>query len=80
MSVQTTAVTIPNVTLTIDQLLMAIRQLDESGRTKVAQVLLKAQMDAKLAQLIEQLAQARPVYEISDANINDEIQDNDYKS
>jgi len=80
MSVQTTPVTIPNVTLTIDQLLMAIRQLDESGRTKVAQVLLKAQMDAKLAQLIEQLAQARPVYEISDANINDEIQDNDYKS
>lgn len=73
MSLQSTVVTIPNIKLSIDQLLTAIRQIDEPARIKVAQTLVETQMDAKLANLIEQLAKTPPVDDISDADIEAEI-------
>jgi hypothetical protein len=73
MPTKTTSVTIPNVELSLDQLLTAIRQLDESSRTQIAQVLVETAMDADLARLIEELAAKPSVEEISDAEIQAEI-------
>jgi len=73
MTLQSTVITIPEVKLTVDQLLKAVRQLDEASRIQVAQVLVETEMDAKLANLIEQLAKTRPADDISDENIEAEI-------
>lgn len=66
------AVTVPNVTLTLDQLLAAIRQLDEPARVQVAHALLQTELDTKLAALIRRLAERRPSV-VSDTVINEEI-------
>jgi HEAT repeat protein len=73
MTLQSTVITIPEVKLTVDQLLKVVRQLDEASRIQVAQVLVETEMDTKLANLIEQLAKTRPADDISDENIEDEI-------
>lgn len=73
MTLQSSVITIPEVKLTVDQLLKAVRQLDEASRIQVAQVLVETEMDAKLANLIEQLAETRPADDISDENIEAEI-------
>jgi hypothetical protein len=73
MSSSQTVVTIPNVSLTLDQLLVAVRQLDESARVQVAKALLETDLDAKLLALIRRLAERKPPEEISDALINAEI-------
>ena len=73
MSLQSTIVTIPNITLTLEQLLAAIRQLDKSARIQVAQVLIETEMDVKLTNLIEQLAKTPPAEDISEADIAAEI-------
>jgi len=62
-----------NVTLTLDQLLTAIRQLDEPARTQVAQALLETDLDTKFAALIRRLAEREPATGISDEIINAEI-------
>jgi hypothetical protein len=62
-----------NVTLTLDQLLEAIQQLDEPTRVEVARALLAADGNAKLAALIGRLAEREPADDISDAAINAEI-------
>jgi hypothetical protein len=74
MSPQSTVVTASNVTLSLEQLLNAIRQLDMTARTQVAQVLLETELDAKLSTLIRRLAERPPVDEISNEFINAEIQ------
>ncbi len=73
MSSHSSTVNVPNVTLTLDQLLAAIRQLDEPGRKEVAQVLLATELDAKLAALLARLAEHAPAEDISDDVINAEI-------
>lgn len=73
MSSHSITVNVPNVTLTLDQLLAAIRQLDEPGRKEVAQVLLATEMDANLAALIARLAERAPAEDIRDDVINAEI-------
>ncbi|MBE2224350.1 MAG: hypothetical protein IAF02_22610 [Anaerolineae bacterium] len=66
-------ITIPNVQLTLDELIGVVRQLDAESRTKVAQALIADDMDTKFAQLIQRLAEKEPVTDISDAEINAEI-------
>jgi hypothetical protein len=66
-------VTIPKVTLPLEELLQVIRQLDESARIQVAQVLTETQMDARLTQLIQELAQTPPADDLSDAELQAEI-------
>jgi hypothetical protein len=66
-------ITIPNVQLTLDELIGVVRQLDAESRTKVAQALIADDMDTKFAQLIQRLAEKEPVVDISDAEINAEI-------
>lgn len=74
MSSPSPTVTIPNVTLTLEQLLTVVRQLDEPARKQVAQVLIETQMDAKLSRLINQLAQRPSADDLSDADIQAEIE------
>lgn len=73
MSLQSTVITIPDIKLTIDQLLKTIRQLDKATRIQVARVLLETEMDARLASLIEQLAETSPADDISGEDIKAEI-------
>ena len=73
MSSHSTTVNVPNVTLTLDQLLAAIRQLDEPSRKEVARVLLATELDAKLAALLSRLAEGAPADDVSDNDINVEI-------
>jgi hypothetical protein len=73
MASESLTVTVPNVTLTLEQLLAAIRQLDEPARKEVAQVLLETDSDAKLASLIARLAGREPADDVSDDEINAEI-------
>ncbi len=72
-SAQPVQVTVPNVTLTLDQLLAAIRQLDERSLKQVAQVVLEADYDARLAELILRLSERVPAEDVSDADINAEV-------
>jgi hypothetical protein len=66
-------VTVPPMELSLDQFLAVIRQLDEPTRVEVARVLAETEMDAQLRDLITQLAQAPPAYDIDDADIQTEI-------
>lgn len=74
MKVQSTHITIPEVKLTIDQLLKVVRQLDDASRVQVARVLMETEMDAKLAKLIESLAKTEPASDVSDEDIKAEIE------
>lgn len=69
----TKTVTIPNIQLTLEQLIGAIRQLEPDARSKIAQALLDEEMDERFAQLIKRLANKPPVTDISDEEINAEV-------
>jgi hypothetical protein len=70
----TSTVTVPyNVHLTVDQLVVAVRQLEPEGRAKIAQALLSKDMDERLSKLIQRLAKKPPVTDISDEDINEEV-------
>jgi hypothetical protein len=73
MSPQSKVITVPPMELGLDQFLAVIRQLDEPTRVEVARVLAETEMDAELRKLIDQLAQASPADDISDAEIRAEI-------
>ncbi len=69
----TSTVLIPNVQLTLDQLIVAVRQLGPDARSKIAQTLLTDDMDERFAQLIKRLANKRPAADISDKEINEAV-------
>ena len=73
MTLQSTVITIPEVKLTVDQLLKVVRQLDDASRIQIARVLMETEMDAKLASLIAKLAKTTPADDVSDENIEAEI-------
>lgn len=68
-----TTVTIPQVELTLDQLVAAIRQLEPEARSEIAKVLVEAELDARMAELIKSLAGRSPADDISDADIVSEV-------
>ncbi len=68
-----TTITIPNVQLTLDQLVAVVRQLEPDARAKVAQALLADEMDTRFAQLIKRLVNKPPVTDITDEEISEEI-------
>lgn len=74
MSPQSKVITVPPMELSLDQFLAVIRELDKPTRVQVAHVLAETEMDAELRTLIEQLAQASPADDISDAEIQAEIE------
>ena len=73
MSTSTT-VTVPNVELTLDQLVAAVRQLEPEARSEIARVLMEAELDGRMAALIERLARKQPADDVSDADIALEVQ------
>jgi hypothetical protein len=69
----TKTVTIPNVELTLDQLVSAIRQLEPETRSEIARILVETELDARLAELIGRLAGKQPADDITDADIVAEV-------
>jgi hypothetical protein len=71
----TQTITIPYVQLTLEQLIIAVRQLEPEARAQVAQALLADNdaMDARFQQLIERLSAKPAVTHITDADIDAEI-------
>jgi hypothetical protein len=67
-------ITIPNVRLGLEELLGVIQSLDEPSRARVARALADAEMDARFKDLIEQLAARAPAEDITDAEIDDEVE------
>jgi hypothetical protein len=68
-----TTVTIPNVELTFDQLVSAIRQLEPEARSELAKALMETEIDARMAELIENLTSRRPADDVSDAEIVSDV-------
>jgi hypothetical protein len=68
-----TTVTIPQVELTLDQFVAAVRQLQPDARSEIAKVLMETEMDAGMAELISSLASRPPADDISDADIVSEV-------
>jgi hypothetical protein len=66
-------ITIPNVRLGLEELLVVIQTLDESARARVAQALAEAEIDARFKDLIQQLASRAPAEDITDADIDREV-------
>ncbi|HEX4954994.1 MAG TPA: hypothetical protein VF017_16515 [Thermoanaerobaculia bacterium] len=74
MTLRTSEITLPNVRLRLEDLLTAIHDLDEPSRTRVAQALAEAEMDARFRTLIDQLAARVTVEDLSDSDITREVQ------
>jgi hypothetical protein len=66
-------VVVPSVTLTLDQLLDAIRQLDERGLYQVTSVVLERHHDSVLAALIERLSRREAVEYLTDSDLAAEV-------
>ncbi|MEA2692058.1 MAG: hypothetical protein QOJ16_1445 [Acidobacteriota bacterium] len=74
MALRSSEITIPNVRLGLEELLAVIQSLDEPSRTRVAQALAEAEMDARFKDLIRQLAARAPADDLTDADIDREVQ------
>ena len=66
-------ITVPNVKLELDDLLILIRHLDAEARNRIARVLAEEEMDGKLGELIRHLAVKAGPPELSDAAIDLEV-------
>ena len=69
----TRTVTIPEVELTLDQLVTAIRQLEPAAPSEIVRALMETELDVRLAELIESLARRPPADDITDADIVSEV-------
>ena len=72
MSVAET-VTIPNIQLSLDQLLSVIPQLGPEARVELAKALLETELDARMAELMSNLVHRPAADDISDADIVKEV-------
>lgn len=59
--------------LSLEQVLEVVRNLDATARSRVAQALAESEMDARFEQLILSLAHRPPADEVSDAEIQAEV-------
>jgi hypothetical protein len=67
-------ITIPNVRLGLEDLLVVIHSLDEPSHARVAHTLAETEMDARFKDLIAQLAARAPAEDVTDADIDREVQ------
>ena len=74
MALRSSEITIPNVRLGLEELLAVIQGLDGPSRTRVAQALAEVEMDARLKDLIEQMAARVAGDDFTDADIDREVQ------
>ncbi len=66
-------VTIPEVEITLDQLVTAVRQLEPAARSEIAKALAETELDARMAELIQSLANRPAADDVTDAEIENEI-------
>lgn len=66
-------ITIPEVELTLDQLVTAIRQLEPAARSEIAKALMEAELDARMAELIQSLANRPVADDVTDVDIVSEV-------
>ncbi len=66
-------ITVPEVTLTLDQLLAAIRQLDDDALDEVTRTIWAIHHDARLSTLMHRLSQRHLDDDLSDAEIAAEV-------
>ena len=64
---------IPEVELTLEQLVTAIRQLEPAARSEIAQALMETELDARMADLIRSLASRPAADDVTDAEIVSEV-------
>jgi hypothetical protein len=69
----TRMITIPQVELSLDQLVSAIRQLEPAARSEIAKALMETELDARMAELIQSLADRPAADDITDADIISEV-------
>ncbi|HEX3552720.1 MAG TPA: hypothetical protein VIA62_05785 [Thermoanaerobaculia bacterium] len=74
MALRSSEITIPNVRLGLEDLLAVIQSLDEPSRARVAHALAETEMEARFKNLIAQLAERAPAEDITDADIDREVQ------
>jgi hypothetical protein len=73
MAPHSSEITSSKAGIVLEDLLGLIRRLDEPSRARVAQALADVEMDARLRDLIDQLASRAPADDITDADIDAEI-------
>ena len=66
-------VTIPEVELSLDQLVTAIRQLEPAARSEIAKALMDTELDARMAELIKSLTSRPAADDVTDADIVTEV-------
>lgn len=66
-------VTIPEVELSLDQLVTAIRQLEPAARSEIAKALMETELDARMAELIKSLTSRPAADDVTDADIVSEV-------
>mgnify|MGYP001822802643 FL=1 len=66
-------ITIPEVELSLDQLVTAIRQLDPAARSEIAKALMDTELDARMAELIKSLTSRPAADDVTDADIVTEV-------
>jgi hypothetical protein len=66
-------ITIPEVELTLDQLVTVIRQLEPAARSEIAKALMETELDARMAGLIKSLASRPAADDVTDADIVSEV-------
>lgn len=66
-------ITIPEVELSLDQLVTAIRQLEPAARSEIAKALMDVELDARMAELIKSLASRPAADDVTDADIVTEV-------
>ncbi len=67
-------VKIPEVELTLDQLVGAIRQLDPVARSEIAKALVETELDARMTALIQNLDRMEPAEDITSDVIAAEVE------
>jgi hypothetical protein len=66
-------ITIPEVELSLDQLVTAIRQLEPAARSEIAKALMDTELDARMAELIQSLSSRPAADDVTDADIVTEV-------
>lgn len=66
-------ITIPEVELSLDQLVTAIRQLEPAARSEIAKALMDTELDARMAELIKSLTSRPAADDVTDADIVTEV-------
>lgn len=66
-------ITIPEVELSLDQLVTAIRQLEPAARSEIAKALIDTELDARMAELIQSLSSRPTADDVTDADIVTEV-------